>query len=130
MEQLLGREHLAGYVDGWGRPGDRALVATLDGEPVGGVLSRLFSSDRPGQGFVDEATPELGIGLFEGSRSTGIGRALMLALIAQARVDRYPCISLAVANDNRAKLLYQSLGFDTVREVAGGCVMVLRLDQV
>lgn len=127
LDELLARPHLACYVDGWGRPGDRALVAALDGEPVGGVFSRLFAPDHPAQGFVDTRTPELGIGLFDGSRSTGIGRALMLSVIAQARIDGYPAISLAVADDNRAMHLYESLGFRTHRVVEGGRIMLLPL---
>ena len=48
------------YVERWGRPGDTALIAIQDFQPVGAAWYRMFTSDNPGYGFVDEATPELG----------------------------------------------------------------------
>ena len=36
------------YVDGWGRAGDRALVAIDDFHPVGAAWYRLFSEAEPG----------------------------------------------------------------------------------
>ena len=43
------------YVAGWGRPGDEALVAIDEFQPVGAAWYRLFEQDEPGYGFVDEA---------------------------------------------------------------------------
>ena len=45
------------YVAGWGRPGDEALVAIDEFQPVGAAWFRLFEQDEPGYGFVDEETP-------------------------------------------------------------------------
>jgi GNAT superfamily N-acetyltransferase len=127
MAELLASDHFRPYVEGWGRAGDRCLLACLDDVPVGGVFHRLFAPPAIGDGFVDEATPELGIALFEGHRSSGLGRALLHAGLAQARLDGYEAISLGVADDNRAGRLYESVGFVTHRVIPRGRVMVYPL---
>jgi GNAT superfamily N-acetyltransferase len=123
---MLADPHLVPYVEDWGRSGDRCLVATVDDAPVGGAFSRLFTAERQADAFVDEQTPELGIALFAEHRSTGLGRALLQAIITQARLDGAPAISLGVADDNRARALYESAGFVTHRLLKGGQAMVLR----
>ena len=45
------------YVKAWGRPGDTAMIALVDGFPVGAAWFRLFKATAPGYGFVDEQTP-------------------------------------------------------------------------
>jgi len=127
MEELLATDHYQPYVEGWGRLGDRCLLAVLDDVPVGGVFYRLFAPPHVGDGFVDEQTPELGIALFEGHRSSGLGRALIHAGLTQARLDGFDAISLGVADDNRAGRLYESVGFMTHRVIKGGRIMVFPL---
>jgi GNAT superfamily N-acetyltransferase len=124
MEELLATDHYRPYVEGWGRTGDRCLLACLDGDPVGGVFYRLFAPPLVGDGYVDERTPELGIALFAGHRSAGLGRALIHAALAQARLDGFDAVSLGVADDNRAGLLYESVGFVLHRVIKGGRIMV------
>ena len=75
--ELLDLPQLRIFHEDWGREGDTALVAELDGQPVGLVWYRFFTEDVHGEGFVDEATPEVAIAVVEGQRGNGIGAALM-----------------------------------------------------
>ena len=111
------------YVSGWGRRGDRALIAIDDALPVGAAWYRLFRADAPGFGFVDEQTPELAIAVVPRRRGRGFGGALLEALLEQAREDGFQAISLSVARDNPAVELYERHGFGVVREDDGGLVM-------
>lgn len=111
-EWVLEHPQAAIYHRGWGRPGDTALVAEEEGELLGLVWWRLFTEDEHGHGFVDEQTPELGIGVREGHRGRGVGRALMLAAEERARAEGLAKLSLSVEPENHgAKRLYGSLGY-------------------
>ena len=77
------------YVAGWGRPGDFALVAIDEFQPVGAAWYRLFEQDEPGYGFVDPQTPELTIAIVPSRRGKGLGRDLLTKLLEQAREDGY-----------------------------------------
>ncbi len=76
------------YVNAWGRGGDRCLIAIDDFHPVGAAWYRLYSTDEPGFGFVDEQTPELTIGVVPSRRGKGIGKGLLDALLARAPQGR------------------------------------------
>ena len=75
------------YVAGWGRPGDTALVAIDEFQPVGAAWYRTFSADEPGYGFVDEETPELTIAVVPSRRGKGLGEELLGELLGQARAE-------------------------------------------
>ena len=101
----------------WGRPGDRALVATVEeGERVGAAWFRLWTPEVHSYGFVKADVPELGIGVVAAHRSKGVGRTLLRALIATARTAGCPALSLSVSPENRARCLYESEGFRKVGE--------------
>ena len=114
---------LSRYWEGWGRPGDRMLIAIDGFQPVGAAWYRLFRETEPGFGFVDEATPELTIAVVPSRRGRGLGRELLSALIEQAREDGYASVSLSVEPENPALHLYERHGFAKVGERGGAWVM-------
>ena len=105
------------YVKAWGRPGDTAVIALLDGFPVGAAWFRLFKAGSPGYGFIDERTPELAIAVVPNARGKGVGRAL-LEVAARARPgEGYAAISLSVDRHNKGAIaLYEQHGFQQVGE--------------
>jgi ribosomal protein S18 acetylase RimI-like enzyme len=111
------------YVAGWGRPGDSALLAIDEFQPVGAAWYRLFEEEEPGYGFVDEGTPELTIAVVPSRRGRGLGEQLLTALLEQARREGYGRISLSVEPDNPALHLYEQHGFTKVGERGGSWVM-------
>ena len=114
--ELLDLPQLTIFHEGWGREGDTALVAELEGQPVGLVWYRFFTEDVHGEGFVDQATPEVAIAVVEGQRGNGIGAALMQAIHERARADGVARVSLSVDHDNPARRLYERLGYVDVAE--------------
>jgi ribosomal protein S18 acetylase RimI-like enzyme len=114
---------LTRYVNGWGRPGDRSLILLDEYVPVGAAWYRLFTQDDAGFGFVDERTPELAIAVVPSRRGRGLGHELLSALLDRAREDGFDAISLSVGRDNPAVALYESYGFERVREDDGAFVM-------
>jgi GNAT superfamily N-acetyltransferase len=121
-DPILERYHL-----GWGRPGDAGVIAELEGEPIGAAWYRLFTAADPGFGFVDERSPELGIAVGPLHRRTGVGTALLEALIERARTEGYPALSLSVAPSNRSRMMYERAGFEKVGENHGAWTMRLDL---
>jgi ribosomal protein S18 acetylase RimI-like enzyme len=105
------------YVKAWGRQGDSAVIAVEDGFPVGAAWFRLFSRERPGYGFVDESTPELAIAVVPNRRGRGIGDALLTSLLARAREEGHPALSLCVDKRNADAIrVYERHGFSPVGE--------------
>ncbi len=112
---VLQTPDLAKYVQDWGRKSDRAFITFDDQTPVGAAWYRLFTTDNPGYGYVDDRTPELAIAILPRCRNKGLGKSLLLHLFKQAKADGYQQISLSCdpTNDN-ALHLYQKLGFEQV----------------
>jgi ribosomal protein S18 acetylase RimI-like enzyme len=104
------------YVNGWGRRGDRSVIAIDDFHPVGAAWYRLYPEGEPGFGFVDQETPELTIGVVPARRGKGIGSELLDALLDRARAEGFERISLSVEKTSPAVHLYESRGFQAVRE--------------
>ena len=111
-EAALKRPENRKYLEGWGRPGDAAVVA-LDpsGRRVGAAWYRRFPDDAPGYGFVAADVPELAIGVAPEARGQGIGGALLDALLAHARATGEWAVSLSVDRENPARALYERHGF-------------------
>lgn len=114
FEFVIAHEEISRYVDGWGRPGDYAVVAEHSGDlrGIGAAWYRLFSQDAPGYGFVSDCVPEVAIAVAEPFRGMGVGRAMLQMLIELARQTEVPSLSLSVEVANtRALRLYEQLGF-------------------
>src|SRR5207247_5505496 len=110
IEEVLADPALLRYHEGWGREGDGGVVAELDGEPVGAAWYRLFTTEEPGYGFVDEKIPELSIAVVPLHRRKGIGEALLRACMVQAREERVPALSLSVGAHTRSQIMCQRPG--------------------
>ena len=121
------REHaeFTKLLAGWGRLGERALIAEEQNQPLGAAWFRLWTSELHSYGFVDAKTPELAIAVASVHRGKTIGRLLLAELIATARADGLPALSLSVSPVNPARHLYESLGFRKVGE--SGTSWTLRL---
>jgi GNAT superfamily N-acetyltransferase len=113
------------YVRNWGRPGDAGVVAMDGPHAYGAAWYRIFTTDEPGFGFVDEKTPELTIAVVPSRRGKGAGRELLEALLDQARADGFEAVSLST--DARQVQWYEGFGFQTVTESPHAVTMVARL---
>lgn len=113
---------------GWGRAGDRVLIAQENRAKAGAAWFRLWTRDVHSYGFVDSLTPELGIAVARTHRSRGIGRSLLRELIRVAREDGFPALSLSVSPSNHARHLYESEGFRKISESGTSWTLVLKLD--
>ncbi len=104
------------YVDGWGRPGDTALLAIEGGHRIGAGWFRLFRAAAPGYGFVDDATPELTIVVVPSRQGQGIGQLLLAGLIERAQADAYRGLSVSVEKSHPEIAAYEAAGFEEVAE--------------
>lgn len=117
------------YVAGWPRPGDLGSVAVAaDGSTIGACWLRLLTQADPGYGFVGAGVPELTLGVNPAWRSRGVGRALLRAVVAQAREAGFARISLSCERANFAMNLYRGEGFVTVESGVDADTMVRRLN--
>ena len=109
---------LAKYVQDWGvYEDDLGWIAILaeSQTPIAAAWLRLFKSDNPGYGYIDDNTPELSIAVLPEYRDRGIGTKLLTKLLAEAK-NRYSTVSLSVSADNPASRLYLRLGFEVVNQ--------------
>jgi GNAT superfamily N-acetyltransferase len=111
----------------WGRAGDTAVVAEVDGQAVGAAWYRYWTDSSHSYGYVDDSTPEVGIGEEPGSRACGVGMSLMIRLLEQAAGQGVRCVSLSVARDNAAASLCRRLGFERYADVESSWTMLKRL---
>jgi len=128
LEQGLSRPDLVKLLQDWGRPGDRGVIAVLDDHtPIGAAWYRFWTAEDHSCGFVDERTPELGIGVQVKNRNQGIGTRLLQALLKHAYSQGIHHISLSAELSNHALHLYKKIGFKKVQLVDGAWTMTIDL---
>ena len=108
------------YIGGFPRETDLGFIAEREGQDVGTVWSRYFTAAQPGYGYVADDIPEIGIGVVEGRRGEGIGRALLNVMLAASTTD----LSLSVEDGNPAEELYRKSGFMPVGRVGNATTML------
>jgi hypothetical protein len=106
----------ARYVEGWGRPGDAALIALDNGHRVAAGWYRLFDEDSPGYGFLDDRTPELTIAGVPSCDPDSILHVLLARLVAQGAGDGYRALSVSIERSDPALAMYAAVGFGVARE--------------
>ncbi len=112
-------------LSGWERRGDRAVISEENGVRTGAAWLRLWTPDLHSYGFVNAATPEIGMAVRMDYRRRGLGRRLLDSLIQTAREDGFPALSLSVSPLNSARRLYESVGFRKVGESGTSWTLLL-----
>lgn len=123
--EVIRQPELAVYVQDFGKPDDRCLVAESRGKVLGAVWTRIFSGEVKGYGNMDASTPELAVSVKKEFRHQGIGRRLMQEMIGVLKNSGYGKVSLSVNKENPAYRLYESLGFQTAEEQGEDVLMFL-----
>ena len=122
---ILDEPDISRYVQGWGRAGDAGFAAQDGERPIGAAWLRLLIGDNRGYGYVDENTPELSIAVLPAYRDQGVGSTLLTRLLEHA-APLYQAVCLSVTAESRAVRLYQSFGFEVVRQGSTGLTMLKR----
>ena len=90
------------YAEDWGhRYGDVGVLAEVDGAPAGACWMRLVKGGK-GLSYIDDATPQLGIGLFPAYQHKGHGEPLMRAALEAAK-GWFDQVALSVHPENPAQ---------------------------
>jgi GNAT superfamily N-acetyltransferase len=122
-DEVLADPRYAMYLAGWPRHGDCGRVAERDG-PLGAAWYRTYTEASHGYGYMSEAVPELSIAVVASRRNEGIGRRLLIDLIAASTAEGYAALSLSVNSNNPARGLYESVGFVPVEKRGSTWTMV------
>lgn len=125
--EIIYLPELACYFRDFGREHDHCLVATIKGELLGAVWTRLFPETRKGYGFVDAHTPELSMSVKSSFRHRGIGTRLLTAMLERLQQKGYKQVSLSVDEANYAFRMYEKAGFVTVASDGISATMVKKL---
>ena len=128
QEQALQHEYFRRYHEGWGREGDFGVVAFAGDAFLGGAYGRLFTDDDHGHGYVDAATPEIAVGVEPEHRGHQLGGRLLRALEDVAEHMGIAQLALSVEKENRARRLYERLGWELLDEDESAVRMTRRLE--
>jgi len=111
--EIVHNPELSKYVEGWGREGDFGyIVVDTLGRRLGSITLRFYHEQNAGYGYVNAATPEMGMAVIEEARGKGVGTLLMQAALEEARQRGIDAVSLSVDPDNAAIRLYRRFGFE------------------
>lgn len=122
-KSIINRPELQVYTADFGKPDDYCLVAETKEKVVGAVWARIMDD----YGHIDDTTPSLSISIYKEYRHSGIGTALMEAMLRLLRGNGYRQVSLSVQKENYAVGMYKKAGFQVVRENQDEYIMVCRL---
>jgi len=112
----------------WGeRDGDTAVVATTSSFPVGAAWYRFWTDGNFINGYIDENTPVLVIGVQSDFRYRGIGKRMIEWLIDYASKHSIQKLSLSVSKDNYALNLYKQQGFLEYADKEDAFLMVRKI---
>ncbi|MFC9542965.1 GNAT family N-acetyltransferase [Lysinibacillus sp. NPDC056959] len=127
-EALLNASGIRKYHEGWGRKGDKVLIAVdAENKSVGAVWYRLFNDNNKSYGYIDGNTPEIGMAVSKEVRGRGVGTLLMHKIIQQAKDEGYNTISLSVDLENDTAInMYQKLGFKDYEIVGTSKTMIYK----
>ena len=124
----LSDPELIKILQGWGRSGDTALIAsTTQGKDAGAAWYRFWTDSYHSYGYVNQDTPEIGIALEKPYRGQGIGSQLLSQLLTLAAKNGIQQLSLSVEEDNPAYFLYKKHRFKKVKVVDNSLTMVVSL---
>lgn len=122
-KSVIQRPELQVYVADFGKADDWCFVAEIKEKLVGAVWVRIMDD----YGHVDDETPSLAISLYEEYRHSGIGTALMRAMLQCLANQGYKQVSLSVQKANYAVHMYKKEGFKAIGENEEEYIMVCRL---
>ncbi|WP_145326637.1 GNAT family N-acetyltransferase [Paenibacillus xylanexedens] len=118
---------LSKYVEDWGREGDFGYVAVdQHGKRLGSITLRFYTDQNAGYGYVNAATPEMGMAVIEDARGIGVGSLLLRTALDEAKRRGIEAISLSVDPDNEAIRLYKRMGF-VEKGLCGTSVTMVRV---
>lgn len=122
-KSIIEQPELQVYIADFGKQDDWCLVAETKEKIVGAVWVRIMND----YGHIDDETPSLAISLYEEYRQSGIGTALMRAMLQLLKDKGYKRTSLSVQKENYAVTMYRKVGFEVVDENEEEYIMVCRL---
>ncbi len=105
-------EKLKIYYDFYGlTPKDLGLYALVNNEIAGAIWCRRLNEDHQAEGFVNEQTPVMLMGVLPKFRNNKIGTAMMEQFLQEA-ATQYDQISVSVIQESPAVAFYEKFGFE------------------
>lgn len=97
---------------------DLGLYALKDNKISGAIWLRLLKESDNSNGYINDTTPVLTIGVKPEFRGEGIGSSMLEQLILEAG-SLYENISISVLNDNKTVSYFEKFGFIKIEDSYG-----------